>query len=343
MSLARNLFNGGQVTSSIDPSKYDHENGVLRIALESREELHDLFLTSVYESEQVELEAISEGVEVVQEAGLLNRAKEVGSGAKEKAKKIISNLWEKLKALFHSIVRFFDSMTKSGKEFVIKYKSDIEAASGNLKDYNYEGFNYSNIEEGLDKIDSFDCLEVGKKIANSAGSASNTDEMKKLSDKDAVAVSKAKSILGSSNVSGVSDLNNAIFAYFRSGAKTTDSTTKISITSLSSYANTLENSNAAVSVNKCQNKLKTAYDDALRIVDQMGKDASEEDEKNKADAKVKTEHTNYYHEFAAAVSTEQVIMNQIINGWKDAVKERDAAYRKIILGGLSNAKKSAKG
>ena len=62
MSLTQTLMNGGMIGTSINPAKYNHDNGALRIATESVEELHDIFMTTFYATEQAELGAVHEGV-----------------------------------------------------------------------------------------------------------------------------------------------------------------------------------------------------------------------------------------------------------------------------------------
>ena len=142
MSLTQTLMNGGMIGTSINPAKYNHDNGALRIATESVEELHDIFMTTFYATEQAELGAVHEGVAlenssyaVVYEGAIRD--------AFTKVKEFFKKLWDKIKAWCHNVKRFFDSLIMSGKDFVKKYKDDIKKATS-LKDFTYKMYKYDN-------------------------------------------------------------------------------------------------------------------------------------------------------------------------------------------------------
>ena len=120
MSLARTLMNNsysGDATL-INPAKYSANVGASVIAMESIEELHDIFMEE-YNYEQADLAALNEGV--LLEGSQYEAVAEVATnGVFDKVKMFFKKLWEKVKAFFHNIVRFFDSLFKSGKEFVSK-------------------------------------------------------------------------------------------------------------------------------------------------------------------------------------------------------------------------------
>ena len=125
MSLVSNLISGSTGNFGlVDSSKYGHETGALRIATESAEALHDIFIEGFYNQEQIELAAVHEGVspkspqyEALIEASV--------SSVFDKIKEFFKKLWEKVKAFFHSVKRYIDSIFLSGKEFVKKYDADI--------------------------------------------------------------------------------------------------------------------------------------------------------------------------------------------------------------------------
>ena len=143
MSLVSNLISGSTGNFGlIDPKKYGHDTGALRIATESAEALHDIFIESFYNMEQAELAAVHEGValessqyEALTEASI--------SSVFAKVKEFFKKLWEKVKAFFHNVKRYIDAMFMSGKEFVKKYSADIKKAT-NLKDFEYKMYDYAN-------------------------------------------------------------------------------------------------------------------------------------------------------------------------------------------------------
>ena len=138
MSLTQTLMNGGMIGTSINPAKYNHDNGALRIATESVEELHDIFMTTFYATEQAELGAVHEGV-ALENSSYAAVYEGAVADAFTKVKEFFKKLWDKVKAWLHNVKRFFDSLFMSGKDFVKKYKNDINKAT-NLKDFELKMF-----------------------------------------------------------------------------------------------------------------------------------------------------------------------------------------------------------
>ena len=166
MSLARTLMNNsysGDATL-INPAKYSASVGASVIAMESIEELHEIFMEE-YNYEQADLAALNEGV--LLEGSQYEAVAEVATnGIFAKVKQFFQKLWEKVKAFFHNIVRFFDSLFKSGKEFVSKYKKEIDNLSS-LSDLTMKihKFNDKLIDEYASKDDSVtDMTEVTKNV-----------------------------------------------------------------------------------------------------------------------------------------------------------------------------------
>ena len=128
MSLVSNLISGSTGNFGlIDAKKYGHDTGALRIATESAEALHDIFIEGFYNMEQAELAAVHEGVAL--ESSQYQAVVEASvTSVFAKVKEFFKKLWEKVKAFFHSVKRYIDAIFMSGKEFATKeeaYKDNI--------------------------------------------------------------------------------------------------------------------------------------------------------------------------------------------------------------------------
>ncbi len=144
MSLARTLMNGGFIGSlecNINPARYGHAQGATVIAMESVEELHEIFLES-YNYEQAELAAATEGV-ALEGSQYEAVAEAATNGIFAKVKEFFVKLWNKVKAFFREVRKYLDAIFMSGKDFVIKYKKEINRLD-NLKDFKYKMYNYDD-------------------------------------------------------------------------------------------------------------------------------------------------------------------------------------------------------
>lgn len=353
MSLARTLMNGGSFGTSIDPSKYTHDMGATRIAMESVEELHEIFIESFYNVEQAELAAATEGVELIG-----SEYEVVAEGAIKdafgKVKEFLKKLWDKVKAWFHNVRRFFDSLIMSGREFAKRYKKDIATADKTLKDFSYKMYEYD--DDALDAIEKdLDVEGSAERIFNAFNSASlnfSEEELKKSIDEDNLAkVFGTRFIQGTKapKVTGRDDFDEAIFASFRNGATGPEDKEEIDITDLGHYATILENSKAVSSLDTMANKIDKMYKKAIKKADDLEKDNKEyrkslDDDKTAGDEdkKIADNEVKIAQHIATGISRLQSLDNTIMNIWKTAYKERDTVYKQLIVAGLSNARKNAK-
>lgn len=91
-----------------------------------------------------ELAAIEESGDAIYEASDV-------SGFFGKIKEFFKNILEKIKRLFKNFLVKFDAFTKSGKDFVTKYKKQLIAAK--TKDLDFEGFKFT-IDNNVPKYDT---------------------------------------------------------------------------------------------------------------------------------------------------------------------------------------------
>lgn len=358
MSLVNTLLNGGTYENdvTVESAKYSHSDGASRIAMESVAELHDIFMESFYNPEQAELAAATEGValegsqyEAVAEAAVSN--------AVTKIKEFLRNLWAKVKAFFHNVRRYLDAIFMSGADFSKKYAQDIRSA-GNLKDFEFKMYKYDNavidnmagLEKSVDDMIGEILGNAGDGIKTMIDMADDKDAVSganaKLADKmaeirkelDRDAVTKAAVVAFSQGKCKDSDEYDAwLFKSFRNGAADASDKEDVAVANIEDYADILVNSaKLGGKVDKASKKMDTAYGKAIKQVDDAEKKMA------KMGAKVSGNVTEILRMMSSAISIEQTYANKMMNAWKAVIKERDAAYKSLIVAGLSHAKQQKK-
>ena len=340
MSLARTLMNGGTIGSSIDPDKYDHETGAMRIAIESVEELHEIFIESFYNVEQAELAAATEGVELVgSDYEIVAEASE--KKAFTRIKEFIQKLWDKVKAWFHNVKRFISSLFMSGKEFVKKYEKDIKDAKP--KDFKYKMYNYTGFEDVKGRLDAFDMdakmNEYYQQVRkNDDGSRKTVEDLKSYIEPEEVFKRNSEN-----KATNAEEYAAYVFGYFRDGAKNADEKKEESISSLTTYADTLTNSSSASDLDFLMKKTDAAYKKAIDLANAnekiatKGVDSAPDDKKDD-----KQKEAEKMRLVSQGLSREQSATNTFMNAWKTALNERNSVYKQLIMAGLSNSRKAAK-
>lgn len=359
MSLVNTLLNGGTYENdvTVESAKYSHSDGASRIAMESVAELHDIFMESFYNPEQAELAAATEGValegsqyEAVAEAAVSN--------AITKIKEFLRNLWAKVKAFFHNVRRYLDAIFMSGADFAKKYAQDIRNANG-LKDFEFKMYKYDNaviddmsgmegsvddmMNEMIDGADNFlkDLIELADKDKDDVGSinAKIADKMtafRKDFDRDAM-VKECVSDMSGGKCKDPEDFDAYLFKSFRNGAADASDKEDVAVTNIDEYADILVNSaKLGGKVDKFSKKMDTAYGKAIKKVDDAEKKLA------KYGSKVSGNVTEVLRTMSSVISIEQTYANKMMNAWKAVIKERDGAYKQLIMAGLAHAKKQKK-
>lgn len=355
MSLARTLMNGGSFGTSIDPSKYTHDMGATRIAMESVEELHEIFIESFYNVEQAELAAATEGVELIG-----SEYEVVAEGAIKdaftKIKEFFKKLWDKVKAWFHNVKRFFDSLLLSGKEFVKRYQKDIQQADKTLKDFSYTMYDYDDAR--IDNFDSDMDVDTMAKIVYDEAKAvaksvdADLDKFKKLTEEDVIAKNLANNFLKGARgpkVTGADDFDEAVFASFRNGATGPEDKEDIDVSDLQHYASILTNAKSLSALDSMGKKYDKVFKMALKEVDELekaGKEIKNEVDSDKKSTDAAKNAANnavkVAQQMSTAISRQQSLVSRVMNIWKTVYKERDTVYKQLVVAGLSNARKNAK-
>ena len=346
MSLARSLLNGNydsnNYSSMINSSKYTADCGAHVIAMESVEELHDIFLEE-YNYEQADIAAISDGTvlegsqyQAVAEASV----KEVFS----KVKAFFQKLWEKVKAFFHNVIRFFKSIFEDGKKFVKEYDKDIKGLIS-LKDLSMKIHKFDNTV--IDKYASNDehltnlqdltgdvnsaVGEIGRKITALGMNGEKdvfdkiVDDFKKSHDTEAYFKKYTKV---SNMEEHVEQITKAIYG---GDAEDTD----ITVSMVKDMAKVLANSSN--NFESLQTKANSAYKAMLKVISDAEKKYEDEQYND-----IRHYITSLFSAATSYFSTAQNIFNKDITIVKGAYTTRDREYKHVIVTALSKGNKDKK-
>lgn len=354
MSMARQLMTGGYIGSlecSINPARYGHDGGALAIAMESVEELHEIFLEG-YNFEQADLAAAIEGValegsqyEAVAEAAIKDTFKKI--------KDFFVKLWNKVKAFFHEVRKYLDAIFMSGKEFAKKYEKEINKLD-NIKDLSVKMFTYDDAAlDSVDKIADPQAAadEMNKGVVEFLAKIDAKDyenwsqdeeealkllieEEKKAGEDDALV-----SELTSGKCKNADDYDEYLFGKFRNGATSADDKDDrdLSKSDITNFVSILINSKAMSRFDSVQSSTDKMFSRAIKDVDNAEKKIAAV--KNSKPASLTAELLRQY---SSNLSKLQTFQNKGINNWKTTVKERDAAYKSAIMAAFSNNRKNSK-
>lgn len=131
----------GGVPMNVAPEllrKYTHEDGASLIAMESAEDIHEIFYESFYTMESLEFSkqrAAMEGASADVMEGIVDKIKGKAKAAMTKIKEKLKALWEKVKAFFKNTKTYLMAIFQNGAKFA-------KANQSMLKGLNLEGFEY---------------------------------------------------------------------------------------------------------------------------------------------------------------------------------------------------------
>lgn len=352
MSLARQLMSGVTLEGiEINPNRYTHDEGAFNIAVESLEDLHEIFTESFYDMEQIDLAAIHEGV-VIEGSQYETVIEAKGSSVVEKVKAFFLKLKEKVKAFLHAIKRHFDSLIKSGRDFAKTYKEDIQNL--NFKDYKIKIHKYDDaaiknidvseqektVKEAQDKLKkamndktgSFgDDEQARTNVGSTYGSVKQKLEDSSL-DKDYVEKQIVRT-LSNGKCTDSEEFDKWVYGHFRNGETSKEDITEREVTSteIKDMMNELISSKSPDDVEKIVKSTDKVYNEAIKTCN---------DAKNIIDKKKGTESGGTYYsdlstlltKYSECVSTTQTYVNKYVKGWKNAVSSRDSDYKGVIRG-----------
>lgn len=232
----------------IESTMDNHFEAGVRLMAESEENFNNIMKAiAIYELNVLE----STGQEVIYEAVDL-------SSILRKFKEFFKKLWEKVKGIFKKFFAMLDSMTMSDKEFVSKYKKDLQNVKS-TRDFEYKGFKFTHLGES--QIPDIRTMSNEMRSVLSIKNDNDPYNLEKYvkqfeDDKyDKVIDGYRGQLLGKNTRVYSEDFHQDLFEYFRDGESEKVVIDKVDITELLSLI-----SNSSDSKKKAENSLKAFKD-----------------------------------------------------------------------------------
>lgn len=321
MSILTSIINENY-TTNINQDRYDEFNGSALIAMESMEEIHEMFIELSYKPDQERLKAIREGMdyEVVQENAFNN--------AIARIKEFLIKLRDKVLSFFKSMIRSFDSLIKSGKDFVTKYEKDIKASESNIdSDFKDSIKIYPFNDKAIDDEVPDTGVDISPKLVTShIAVKSDVDKIKsELDNKYQSALNK---LCNGSNIED-DELSKELYEYFR-GGDSKDALDK----SVNTIFSILKNTKTVDSFKRAQSKEEKRYNTMIKEIDSVGKSTQD------AESDVKELSSEIITAYTSLISKVQTAVNTYYQVKKSVFSERDNAYKSVLLSAMKYKKKS---
>lgn len=356
MSLASTMLNGGSIYGgvSVNVSRYGHDTGAMLIATESVEELHDIFLEGFYVTEDAEVQAAMEGVDFESsEYGAV--AESASKSVIQRIKEFFKKLWEKIKAFFHNIRKYFDSIFMNAKDFAKKYEKEIKEANKYIKDFTFKMFEYDNqaIDQVVEKVADVDAevadytdevntlLQMLSKDGN--GNYAETNESPEITKELTILKKMAENAeedfakqISDNKATTFDEFDEYAFGFFRGGATDENDKTEVDVKDLTVYLKILLNDKASKNVNTFEANNKKMFDKINSCISKAERDVSKVSGKG---ATLIAESLRHLSTYAAADNT---ITTKLITIWKQVISERQSTYKSLLMAGMTNARKNTK-
>lgn len=335
MSLASVLLEGAPIMgmmSNDEMSKYNYDDGYITIYHESTFDLVDVFKSCFYEPEQVSLMAAHEGTSVQESYEYREIMENVITDAFERIKVWLKSLWAKVKAFIANIISKLNVFHKDNADFVEAFNKK-STGNLNLSGFKYSMFTYTNIDEfedhlqnNIDKtMDSYDSLVDGKLKAGDSSTEAQNDLANML---DKAKETFIKNVTGASDVNDASD---ALYSYFRSGARPGDKKPEISVSSLDTYLSVLKSAKNAKDMAKYAKTIDNKFNNVMNGIKKAQKDHKDDN----VTVLLLKKH-------CSAINELMYKTNSFITTWRTAATERSSAYRSLCNAALSYSKRKRK-
>lgn len=334
--------------------KYSAEYGAQQIAMETLADQQAVFEATVYAFETADFYNIMNDGQPVTE-GIVDTIK----GGLAKAKKAVSDLWEKVKGWLHNIKRWIDGIFMDAQKFVNQYKSDLEGLK--LSGFKYPLYTY-DISYGLDQtkgiadqmiaeVKGNKTIDFSKKASelhsnysdqgndHITGGTSNIDESGLEFGDDE---KKAFCHKVESGCDDISDVKDHVWSKLRSGANKGDTKIEVSITSVKTYMEAItKESDITSKIDKLQSDEDTMFKNVLNKLSTIEKDlknlaskAVEADSSLSGKATGNTEGAKVANFHYRQVSYAQTLINAIIEETRSALSERTKDYKAMLMKAL---------
>lgn len=280
------------------------------------------------------------------------------ANAWEKIKKFFTNMWGKLKAFFDSVVRFFDSLFKSGKDFAEKYEKQLDRLS--LTGYKFKMYDYSvesQVQKASDIFSAIQKFLENKKIYPTfALSAENKDVIEKtmetMSDDKENILDEFRGTMCGESSANKEEYSKKLFGLFRSGATSENDKKDVSVDIKKVIAD-LKNTKISEAVNKTITDMNTVFTNYLKTLTTLENKISDSTNEKPASFKegnithtsatvtnMKGEATEYVRKCSTFFSECKEIALENFRTWKEAITERNTVYKSVCVGAFRYKKQA---
>ena len=305
-------------------AKYTHENGAVLIAMETAEDIHEIFLEGFYGLESLEFSHEKATMEGASQDVLESIAGNIKAKAKNTIKMIrekLQSLWEKVKGFAKNVKTYILSVFQNGSKFAKAHQKELKAL--NLgSDFTYDLYDYT-IEASCSKMSdaissTFDGVNSSLKTLSNASKTSDTGD-RTLEKKKMIYDDLIKSSFGGDT--DEDSVNTYIWGAMRGNAKSTSDKNHMS-----------GKIDALVDAFIGAPKLTTSFDNAWKKQDKMFKDAmaSCKDLETKADKSDMTNLASLASIYYTIVSKLSNLYNKVIGTAKGAVTEMVKSYMVVV-------------
>lgn len=310
--------------------KYTHDNGATLIAMESAEDLRDVFVDTVYTMEtldfQLQVAAMEGASESVTEA-ITDKVKEKANLAVQTVRTKLKSLWEKVKGFFKNVKTYILSIFQNAVKFVKANQSTLKKLD--LTGFKYDAFEYTIDTEGKKMAETIQkeangiiefVTQMAKQQESNKANSTKVDQTSTQYDsykEDRYNKFVEREFGGSKEES---DVTKYVWAKLRGGAQN-ESDKKVFTGSIDSLVDAIIGSNGVIK----------AFDNMWTSQDRMFTNAmSKCKELERLDTSVYPLTVKEAGNLYSGISKLSSLYNKVIGNAKTAVSEMVGDYMKVI-------------
>jgi len=249
----------------------------------------------------------------------------------ERIKAFFTNMLGKLRAFFNSVIRAFDNMFKSGKDFATKHEQDLRGLT--LGGFKYKMFEYTNID-GSDKANTFlTTASSAIVVLNYTSGEKIESQIEKFDETKDEIFNKLRGTYCGVNDLDKDEYTEALYRHFRNGAKDETDKEEKPI-NIGDIINTLKSETAAKKAKDAEADCEKIFKDEISKIDKMGREHQTNAGKKDIADTTRTAHYNMVavaQKRSSAFSEAKTIALQYFGAWKSAVLARNNDYKAVCM------------
>lgn len=326
------IFSNFNIETEIDVPVLEgygpEQNGEMRIVRESFEDqlevikaFHALDMAEIAGNKAVMEGASQEEVDIVMEGMVAN--------AWTKIKEFFQKLLAKVKSYFEALVRMFDAMTKSTKEFITKYESK-------LKVLKLEGFEYAIVEYNNSALESTSVANAFNEVVSYVDGLSG-DEYRS-DDKEKIHETINGKLVGKGALDS-EEYSNALYAYFRKDVDSPEDTIDERKIAISTIITEMKSTKATDNAGKAKKEAMKIFSDKIKEVEKLERAKNKEKATTSEAIDAQSKALKEYQGKLSLYNEANTAALKFFSAWSSAIKKRDADYKRVCLAAFSYKKK----